>query len=153
MEKLSLSKPFKLNDDRIITELSLLFDELSVADFRQIRQLESQITDNKIVVTESMVKPKNFSFEFQLASGFLAAVKGTNGMRINDFTRLPMTDAISLARTASFFLARCGLKQTFDIVRLHGVIGQLAIQYHTDIVRLLEMPIVSLYYHFLLEPV
>jgi hypothetical protein len=35
-------------------------------------------------------------------------------------------------------------------VRLHGIIGQLAIQYHTDIVRLLEMPITALYYHFLL---
>lgn len=103
MEKIALSKPFKLNDDRNITELSLQFDELSVADFRQIRQLESQITDNKIVDTESMVKPKNLSFEFQLASGFLAAVKGTDGLRINDFTHLPMIDAINIARTASFF--------------------------------------------------
>lgn len=103
MEKLTLTKPFKLADNREITELSLQFDELSVADLRQIRQLESQITDNKIVDTESMVKPKNLSFEFQLASGFLAAVKGTDGLQIGDFTRLPMTDAITLARTSSFF--------------------------------------------------
>ncbi|MBO5753072.1 MAG: hypothetical protein J6S69_05175 [Proteobacteria bacterium] len=103
MEKLALLKPFKLKNDKEITELSLQFDELSVADLRQIRQLESQITDNKIVDTESMVKPKNLSFEFQLASGFLAAVKGTDGLQIGDFTRLPMTDAINLARTSSFF--------------------------------------------------
>ena len=76
MEKLTLTKPFKLTDNREITELSLQFDELSVADFRQIKKLEAQISDNKIVDAESMAKPKNLSFEFQLASGFLAAVKG-----------------------------------------------------------------------------
>ena len=103
MEKLTLTKPFKLADNREITELSLQFEALSVADFRQIRQLESQISDNKLVDAESMAKPKNLSFEFQLASGFLAAVKGTDGLRIDDFTRLPMNEAMNLARTASFF--------------------------------------------------
>lgn len=103
MEKITLSKPFKLKDDREISEFSLQFDELSVADFRQIRRLEFQITDSKIVDAESIAKPKNLSFEFQLASGFLAAIKGTDGLGIDDFTRLPMADAINLARTASFF--------------------------------------------------
>ena len=103
MEKLTLTKPFKLTDNREITELSLQFDELSVADFRQIKKLEAQISDNKIVDAESMAKPKNLSFEFQLASGFLAAVKGTEGLLIDDFTQLPMTDAMNIARAASFF--------------------------------------------------
>ena len=103
METITLAKPFRLSDNREISELSLLFDELSVADFRQIKKLESQISDNMSVDAESMAKPKNLSFEFQLASGFLAAVKGTEGLQIGDFTRLPMTDAISLAREASFF--------------------------------------------------
>ena len=103
MEKLTLTKPFKLTDNREITELSLQLDELSVADFRQIKKLESQISDNMAVDAESMAKPKNLSFEFQLASGFLAAVKGTDGLQIGDFTRLPMTDAMNIARAASFF--------------------------------------------------
>jgi hypothetical protein len=103
MEKITLSKTFKLKDNREITELSLLLDELSVSDFRQIRKLEAQISDNQIVDAESMAKPKNLSFEFQLASGFLAAVKGTEGLLIDDFTRLPMTDAMNIARAASFF--------------------------------------------------
>lgn len=103
MEKFTLTKPFKLTDNREIIELSLQFDELSVADFRQVKKLEAQILDNMSVDAESMAKPKNLSFEFQLASGFLAAVKGTDGLQIGDFTRLPMSDAINLARTASFF--------------------------------------------------
>ncbi len=103
MEKITLSKPFRLKDNREITEFALHLDELSVSDFRQIRKLEAQISDNQIVDAESMAKPKNLSFEFQLASGFLAAVKGTEGLSIDDFTRLPMTDAMNIARTASFF--------------------------------------------------
>lgn len=65
MEKITLTKPFKLADNREITELSLQFDELSVADFHQIKKLESQILDNMTVDVESMAKPKNLSFEFQ----------------------------------------------------------------------------------------
>ena len=103
MEKLTLTKPFKITDNREVTELSLQLDELSVADFRQIKKLEAQISDNQIVDAESMAKPKNLSFEFQLASGFLAAVKGTEGLLMDDFTRLPMTDAGNIARAASFF--------------------------------------------------
>ena len=103
MEKITLTKPFKLQDGKEITELSLNFDELSTGDFRQISKLEAQISDNMTVDAESMAKPKNLSFEFQLASGFLAAIKGTAGLQIADFTKLPMTDAMSIARAASFF--------------------------------------------------
>lgn len=103
MEKITLTKPFKLQDGREITELSLQFEELSVADFRQVNKLEAQISDNVTVNAESMAKPKNMSFEFQLASGFLAAMKGTEGLSASDFSRLSMKDSIMLAKTASFF--------------------------------------------------
>lgn len=103
MEKVTLSKPFRLQNEREINEFTLKFDELSAADFRQISKLESQISDNMNTNAADMVKPKNLSFEFQLASGFLAAVKGTDGLLISDFTRLPMNDALAIAQTASFF--------------------------------------------------
>jgi len=103
MKKITLAKPFKLQDNKEITEFQLIFEELSVADFRQVKKLEAQISDNMAVDAENMAKPKNLSFEFQLASGFLAAVKGTDGLQISDFTRLPMTDAMAIAQEASFF--------------------------------------------------
>ncbi len=103
MEKITLTKPFKLMDGKEITELSLNFEELSTADFRQIRKLESQISDNLSVDAQSMAKPRNLSFEFHLASGFVAAVKATDGLQISDFTRLPMRDAMNIAESAGFF--------------------------------------------------
>ena len=103
METLTLSKPFKLQNDKEITEFQLNFDDLSTADFRQITQLEAQISDPKRISGESMAKPKSLSFEFQLASGFLAAIKGTQGLLIDDFIRIPMADALEIAQTARFF--------------------------------------------------
>lgn len=103
MEKITLSKPFKLQNGNEITELSLNFDELSVADCRQIKMLEMQISDNKSVDAQSMAKPRNLSFEFQLASGYVAAIKGTEGLLISDFTRLPMKDAMQIVEYAGFF--------------------------------------------------
>lgn len=103
MEKITLTKPFILQDGKEIIELSLNFDELSTADFRQISKLEAQISDNMSVHAENMSKPRKLSFEFQLASGFVAAVKGTDGIQIADFTKIPMRDAMNIAQTASFF--------------------------------------------------
>ena len=103
MEKLTLSKPFKLQNDKEITAFQFKFEELSVADFRQIKRMEALISDATIIDAGDMAKPKNLTFEFQLASGFLAAVKGTDGLQINDFTRLPMNDALQVAKLAGFF--------------------------------------------------
>lgn len=103
METLILSKPFKLQNEKEINELTLNFEELSTADLRQIKKLETVISDAMSIDVTDMAKPKGLTFEFQLSSGFLAAVKGTNGLQIGDFTRLPMNDALKLARISSFF--------------------------------------------------
>lgn len=45
-------------------------------------------------------------------------------------------------------MARCGLNSETDILNLYASIGQLSLLYHTDILRLLAMPIEALYFHF-----
>lgn len=102
MEKLTLSKPFKLENGNEIRELQLNFEDLSVADLRQVSKLEGMIAAQSSSVAD-MATPKKLSFNFHLASGFLAAIKGTDGLSVGDFTRLPMTDAMTLAQAASFF--------------------------------------------------
>lgn len=103
METVHLSKPFKLQNGNEINEFHLQLDELSVGDFRQIKKLESMVSNVTGVDANDMAKPKNLTFEFQLASGFLAAVKGTEGLSINDFVRIPMIDSMAIAEVASFF--------------------------------------------------
>ncbi len=103
METIALTKPFKLENGKEITEFALNFDELSTSDFRQISKLEAQISDQMTMKAENMSKPRKLSFEFQLASGFVAALKATDGLQISDFTKIPMRDAMNIAQTASFF--------------------------------------------------
>ena len=74
MDKVTLSKPISANGTEI-NVLQLNFDVLSVADLRQVKKLEAQISDKQTVDAKDMAMPKNLSFEFQLASGFLAAIK------------------------------------------------------------------------------
>ena len=103
MNTLKLKKPFKTITDKEISELRLDFDSLSVADLRQAKKLEAQIADGASFDLNDAVKAKMFTFEFQLASGFIAAVKATEGLGIDDFTKLGMSDALQLAQQASFF--------------------------------------------------
>ena len=103
METITLSKPFKLQNEKEITEFQLNFEDLSTADFRQIRKLEALVSNAESVSLMEAVNDKELKFEFQLASGFLAAIKGTDGLQTSDFLRLPMLDALMLAKKAGFF--------------------------------------------------
>ena len=103
MNALKLKKPFSIADGKEITELHLDFDALSVSDFRQAKKLEAIIVGSGSFDLNDAVKGKMFTFEFQLASGFIAALKGTEGLTIDDFTRLNMADALALAQQSSFF--------------------------------------------------
>lgn len=105
MEKLILAKPFILQDGKEITELLLDFDALATADFRQIRKLEAQIIDGTSINVNEFVTGLDLSDSFRVATGFLAAVKGTPGLRIDDFMKLPLKDATRLGTKAAFFFA------------------------------------------------
>ena len=70
MEKITLSKPFKLKDNREITELSLLLDELSVSDFRQIRKLEARFQTTKLWMLKVWPNPRICRLSFSLHPAF-----------------------------------------------------------------------------------
>lgn len=105
METLILTKPFTLQDGRELTEFTLDFDALATADFRQIRKLEAQITDNTSVNPSEFLSGLDLSDSFRVATGYLAAIKGTPGLRIDDFMKLPLKDATRLGTKAAFFFA------------------------------------------------
>ena len=108
MEKLLLTKPFTLQNGNEITEFSLDFEALAAADFRQIRRLEAQITDGTRVNVNEFIGGLELSDSFRVATGFLAAVKGTPGLKVEDFMKLPLKDATRLGSAAAFFFADAG---------------------------------------------
>lgn len=103
MQTLELTKSITLGNGQKISALQLDFESLSVADFRQVKKLEALVSNAESVSLMDAVNDKELKFEFQLASGFLAAIKGTDGLQTSDFLRLPMQDALMLAKKASFF--------------------------------------------------
>lgn len=103
MEYYELTKPIENENGLKLTVLALDFEALSVSDLRQINKLESQITDVTSVSILDAVNEKELKFEFQLASAFLAAIKGTAGLQVSDFSRLSMQDSLKLAKLAAFF--------------------------------------------------
>lgn len=72
------------------------------------------VSDNGTVALDEALKGKALSFKFQLASGFLAAIKGTPELQISDFTRISMTDALVIAEEASFFWLGVGYRSEVD---------------------------------------
>lgn len=102
MKTLSLFKPIQLRNNSEMSEFRLDFDSLSVADFRQISKLEGMVSDNSTVELDEAFS-KKISFKFQLASGFLAAIKGTQGLSVEDFSKLSMRDSLELAQLSYFF--------------------------------------------------
>lgn len=63
MKTITLSKPFKLQDGREITEFQLNFEELSTADFRQIRKLEALVSNAESVSLMDAVNDKELSLK------------------------------------------------------------------------------------------
>ena len=105
MANLTLSKPFKLQNGKEITEVTLDFEALTSADFRQVRRLEALIIDNSPTSIEHITSGGALSNSFRVASGFLAAVKGTPDLSIDDFLKFPMKDTTKMGLEAAFFWA------------------------------------------------
>ena len=103
MQTFTLSKPFKLANGEELSSFQLDFDTMSTSDFRQVSRLEAIVSDSSTISLDDSLKGKALTFRFQLASGFLAATKGTPGLQIDDFNRLPMKDALELAQVSNFF--------------------------------------------------
>ena len=78
MDKVTLSKPISANGTEI-NVLQLNFDVLSVADLRQVKKLEAQISDNQMVDAKDMAMPKNLSFEFRHVRSTLSSLERAMG--------------------------------------------------------------------------
>lgn len=104
MEILQLSKPFAI-EGKEVTELKLDFDALSTSDFRAAQRLKAMISDSQSFDASKMMAALRLDSEFQIAVGYVAACKGTQGLTTSDFLRLPMVDALKLGEMAfdSFF--------------------------------------------------
>ena len=88
MKEYKLSKPIKTSAGEFPT-LKFNFDALTFADLR------SCTTIRKMYDASEMLEPRT-DFGFCVAVAFVAAVKGTPGLLIQDVVNLGMEDVLSL---------------------------------------------------------
>lgn len=100
-ETFKLSKAITLTNGQTITELKLKFEALTTADLRAASKIKSLIVDGKSLDVSKTLSILRLDPDFQMAVGFLAAIKGTEGLTQMDFLKIPLTDALLLGEAAA----------------------------------------------------
>ena len=85
-----------------IEELSFDFESLTPMDYKNILAIESRLKGQNMN-TELSVSRKTSS-EFRMASAWIAAVKGTKGICMDDIDRLYFLDLLELDTIGSVFI-------------------------------------------------
>lgn len=107
IENLKLSKPINTLSGETIDNLVFDFGVLTPRDYRQIVRLESRLKGDSPAFDIS-VETKKTSSEFRMASAWIAAVKGTKGLCLDDIDSLALIDLLELEEIGCFFIARLG---------------------------------------------
>ena len=103
MFTLKLSKTINCSG-RDITELNLDFEALSTADFRAAQKVRALINDAQSIEASKMFAALRLDAEFQIAVGWIAACKGTDGVNQPDFLKLSLLDSLKLGEeTSNYF--------------------------------------------------
>lgn len=89
-----------------ITELHFDFDSLTPLDYRQIVRIEGKL---KGISPENpsldINLGKKASSEFRMAAAWIAAVKGTKGLCVDDLDKLSMADLLEMETEGLLFFA------------------------------------------------
>lgn len=101
-EKMKLRKPLNTLGGEKVEELSFDFEGLTPMDYRQILSIESRLKGQNMNAELSV--SRKTSSEFRMASAWIAAVKGTKGICMDDIDRLYFLDLLELDTIGSVFI-------------------------------------------------
>lgn len=99
-ETMKLRKPLNTLGGEKIEELSFDFEALTPMDYRNILSIESRLKGQNVELTVS----RKTSSEFRIASAWIAAVKGTKGVCMDDIDRLSFLDLLEMDTIGSAFI-------------------------------------------------
>jgi hypothetical protein len=104
MKEITLTKPFESLSGQKIESLSLDFDSLKPSDYRSILRIESSL----LGVNTTEYVTKKTSSEFRMATAWVAAVKGTKGICLDDIDKICILDLLELEDAGLLFFAQEG---------------------------------------------
>lgn len=105
-DDLNLSKPFTALSGTDINALHFNFDAVKAIDYRQIVRLEARLRGNTAEIFDISSMSKKTSSEFRIAVAWIAAIRGTKGLCLDDIDNLSFADLIELEDFGLFFIAK-----------------------------------------------
>lgn len=103
METLKLKSPLHTLSGDELSELKLDFSALKTRDYSKIVRLESRLKGTGETLDISSLN-KKASVEFRIATAWIAALKGTPKICLDDIDNLSLTDLMELDSLAVNFI-------------------------------------------------
>lgn len=94
-----LQKPLKLANGNEIDTLQLDYESLTMADLKTANRITKMIGEQSVEVDASVASPR-LNSDLRIAIAWMAAIKGTQGVMVNDVLNISMVDALRLSEDA-----------------------------------------------------
>lgn len=108
METLELSKPINSIDGNTINTLNFDFAALTPSDYQRALKIESRLKGNDPTIIDLNSWSKTTSSEFRIATAWIAAIKGTQGLILDDIDKIGFKDMLKLEQISIFFISDLG---------------------------------------------
>lgn len=105
MDSLELSKPIKSISGSTINTLNFDFDSMSPTDYKQAVSLEFRLKGQAFSIADLNNWSKSTSSEFRIATAWIAALRGTEGLVLDDIDSISFKDLIKLESFAIVFFS------------------------------------------------
>ena len=96
----TLNKPLALTNGNEITELNLDWDSLSYADLKTANRIAKMIDESSAGSVDNGTVSPRLNPNLRIAIAWVAAIKGTQGIMVNDVLKISMVDALCLSEEA-----------------------------------------------------
>lgn len=100
MTVFKLSRPLMLLNGKEISELNLNYDVLSMADLKTANRIAKMITDSQAGDVDNATVSPRLDSNLRVGIAWVAAIKGTAGLGVNDALNLSLVDAVCLSEDA-----------------------------------------------------
>ena len=92
-----LEKPLTTISGQQITDLKLDFDALTMADLKTAQRIAKMVADGGIDI---MSTSPRLDSNLRTGVAWVAAIKGTSGLQVNDVLTISLKDAVCLSEVA-----------------------------------------------------
>lgn len=100
MIEFELERPITLNNGNEVHDLHLDYEALSMADLKTANKIAKMIADPNVGNVDNASVSPRLDANLRIGIAWVAAIKGTKGLTVNDVLSLSMKDAICLSEDA-----------------------------------------------------